>query len=112
MNVKQRTFFITKRWIVSVVLHFFSFFIIVIISKKRLINILIASGCLQFFFLIFFSQNTGKEEKKIVYTIPQTLTRTQVDVQGEKNIVVKDIINIDGTMPKGSILYSSLSPDK
>jgi hypothetical protein len=47
-----------------------------------------------------------------VYVIAQTPSRTQVDVQGEKNIVVKDIINIDGTMPKGSILYSSLSPDK
>ncbi len=39
-----------------------------------------------------------------MYVIAHTLTRTQVAVQGTKNIVVKDIINIDGTMPKGSFL--------
>jgi hypothetical protein len=48
----------------------------------------------------------ASKRKKTTYMIAQTHTRTQVDVQKKKNIVVKDIINIDGTMPKGSTLHS------
>lgn len=119
IDVKQCTFlflFVTIEINCSVCLNSFLIFFsfgFVVISEMSPTNV---SNCFWaplvcFFSLLFLrpkKHELGRREKSI-YVLPRHFQGHRLMYKERKNIVVKDIINIDGVVPKGPMAHSLLA---